>query len=173
MKFCSECGDKVSFEIPDGDNRPRYVCQSCGTIHYSNPRIITGTLPIAPDGRVLLCKRNIEPRRNYWTLPAGFMENDESTLEGALRETFEESKVSCTEGELLSVISLPQFNQVHLFYKTHMPDFTYSTTPESIEVRLFSENEIPWSQIAFKTVAKTLTYYYEGGHEVLNDVIRV
>ena len=175
MKFCSNCGHSVNIEIPDGDNRPRHVCPNCHTIHYQNPRLITGTLPIAPDGRILLCRRNIEPRKNFWTLPAGFMENEETTIEGALRETFEEAAFQPINPELISLISLPQWNQVHLFYKVKMTDFTFSVTEESNAVELFSQSSIPWGDIAFETVSMTLKHYFTcliEGFSVLNDTVR-
>ena len=128
MKFCSNCGAPVEWKIPQADNRHRHVCGNCHTVHYSNPRLITGTVPVAPDGRVLLCRRNIEPRKNYWTLPAGFMENGETTVEGALRETYEEAMVNGVNPQLLSIISLASWDQVHLFYRIDMPDFSFSTT---------------------------------------------
>ncbi|TXR53327.1 NUDIX hydrolase [Reinekea thalattae] len=171
MNFCSACGQPVIFKIPEGDNRPRYVCDHCQTIHYQNPRAITLTLPIAPDGRILLCKRNIEPQKNYWTLPGGFMENDESTLQGALRETWEEARVKADTGELFAVISVPKWHQVHLFYRIQMPDFSFAATEESSEVKLFNETEIPWSSLAFKTVECALKHYLElpkAGFSVLN-----
>lgn len=170
MKFCSQCGDKVERQIPEGDNRQRFVCPSCSTIHYQNPRMITGTLPVAPDGRILLCKRNIEPRKNYWTLPAGFMENGETTVEGALRETVEESMVQAINPSLISIISLPAWDQVHVFYRVDMPDFSFSTTPESIEVALFETKDLPWNTLAFRTVEATLKHYLSRTNEqdVLN-----
>lgn len=159
MNFCSNCGSAVRFAIPDMDNRSRYLCDHCGTIHYQNPRLITGTLPVAPDGRILLCKRAIEPRLGYWTLPAGFMENGETTVEGALRETIEEACVTGQNPSLLSIISLPEFDQVHLFYRVDMPDFAFSTTPESSAVELFEMDHIPWQEIAFRTVTATLEHF--------------
>jgi ADP-ribose pyrophosphatase YjhB (NUDIX family) len=137
--------------------------------------MITGTLPIAPDGRILLCKRNIEPQKNLWTLPAGFMENQESTVEGALRETFEESRVKAINPQLLSIISLPKWNQVHLFYRVDMPDFDFETTPESNAVELFLIEDIPWNELAFKTVEQTLKHYIgnlNNPKNVLNDHIQ-
>lgn len=160
--------------MPEDDHRPRFVCDSCHTIHYQNPRPITGTIPVAPDGRIVLCRRNIEPQKNLWTLPAGFMENGESTLEGALRETWEEATIKGTTGELLSVISLPQWDQIHLFYILTMPDYSFELTPESNEIRLFEEHEIPWSELAFKTVERTLEHYFEtlkSGHFVLSTTV--
>ena len=175
MKFCSDCGQSVVFKKPDGDHLPRYVCEHCDAIHYQNPRLITGTLPIAPDGRILLCKRNIEPQKNLWTLPAGFMENQESTVEGALRETFEESRVKAMNPRLLSIISLPEWNQVHLFYRVDMPDFNFETTPESNAIELFFIEDIPWGELAFKTVERTLKHYIANQtnpNNVLNDHIQ-
>lgn len=176
MNYCSHCGHKVVLKTPEDDHRPRYVCDHCQTIHYQNPRIITGTLPVAPDGRVLLCRRNIEPRKHFWTLPGGFMENGETTIEGALRETFEESRIKALNPQLLSVISLPNWDQVHIFYRVDMPDFQYEITPESYEIELFNEETLPWDQLAFRTVSKTLKYYFEkspGPHDVLNDHIEL
>lgn len=161
MNFCSQCGHRVRFDTPDLDNRPRFMCDQCGTVHYQNPRVITGTLPVAPDGRILLCRRAIEPRHGYWTLPAGFMENGETTVEGALRETVEESCVKGQNPELLSIVSLPDFDQVHVFYRIDMPDFSFETTPESSEVVLFHYQDIPWEEIAFLTVKVTLEHYLE------------
>lgn len=176
MNFCSECGHTVTVKTPPGDHLPRYVCERCDTIHYRNPRVITGTVPIAPDGRILLCRRNIEPRKNYWTLPAGFMENGETTVQGALRETDEESCVQGQAPKLISVISLPAFDQVHMFYQVAMPDFRFSTTPESNAVELYDPDALPWSEIAFRTVERTLRHYLELRDRpfyVLNDHIEM
>lgn len=159
MNFCSHCGQPLRFAIPDMDNRPRYLCDHCGTIHYQNPRLITGTLPVAPDGRILLCRRAIEPRLGFWTLPAGFMENGETAVEGALRETEEEARVKARNPVLLSMISLPEFDQVHVFYRVDMPDFSFDITPESSAVELFELTALPWQEIAFRTVTATLEHY--------------
>jgi ADP-ribose pyrophosphatase YjhB (NUDIX family) len=128
-------------------------------VHYQNPRVICGTLPVW-DGKVLLCKRAIEPRYGYWTLPAGFMENGETVEEGALRETHEEAMTRITAPQLLTVLSVPAINQVHMMFWGHMPEGSFATTPESLEVRLFEEPEIPWSEIAFRTVKTTLEHYF-------------
>lgn len=176
MNFCSECGSTVSLKMPEDDHRERFVCDQCHTIHYQNPRIITGTLPVAPDGRILLCKRNIEPRLNFWTLPAGFMENGETTIEGALRETYEEARVEAINPQLLSMISLPQYNQVHVFYRVDMPDYSFSTTPESNAVALYNQDEIPWDTLAFRTVEATLRHFISSALDkpaVLNSHITV
>lgn len=161
MKYCCECAHPVQYQTPDGDNRERAVCTQCGTIHYVNPRIIAGTLPVYED-KVLLCKRAIEPRKGYWTLPAGFMEQGETLEAGAVRETQEEAGIHITCGQLLSSISVPHISQVHIFFLANMnsPDHA-SRTSESLEVKLFSVNEIPWDEIAFPTVKKTLRHYLD------------
>ncbi|MEX1057810.1 MAG: NUDIX hydrolase [Natronospirillum sp.] len=163
MKYCSVCATPVEFSIPEGDNLPRYHCPACKTIHYQNPRIITCTLPIWNE-QILLCKRNIEPRWGYWTLPGGFMENGESVAEGALRETWEEARNTPTLQQLFSIVNLPQFNQVHMFYLAKMTDCNFEPTPESLEVALFDVSDIPWDQIAFRTVYHTLRHYEAQRH---------
>ncbi|MEO0444244.1 MAG: NUDIX hydrolase [Pseudomonadota bacterium] len=162
MKFCSYCGSSVSFSIPQGDNRHRYVCDNheCGAIHYQNPRIITGCLPIYEE-QILLCKRAIEPRYGYWTLPAGFMENGESTEEGAIRESWEEANATLDIEHLYTLFNLPYINQVYFFYKARLTDLKFDISEESLEVKLFTEDDIPWDQLAFPVVDKTLKYYCE------------
>ena len=164
MKFCSECAHPVSLQVPPDDNRPRYVCTHCGTIHYQNPKMVVGTIPVwESDGetRVLLCKRAIEPRYGYWTLPAGFMENEETTTEAAMRETFEEAGARVALHDLYTLLNVPQVHQVHLFYRAALLDLDYQAGTESLEVGLFSESEIPWDDIAFPTVGVTLKYFFE------------
>ena len=159
MKFCSDCGHPVKYSVPEGDNRKRAVCSQCHTIHYQNPRIIAGTLPVF-ENKILLCKRAIEPRLGYWTLPAGFMEEGESLEEGALRETFEEAGIHLTCGQLLTSISVPFIAQVHIFFHSTMtsPDHAQKTS-ESLAVKLFEFDQIPWDEIAFPTVKKTLKHF--------------
>lgn len=159
MKFCSHCGNTVSLRIPAGDDRERHVCDNCYTIHYLNPRIITGCLPIYDD-QVLLCKRAIEPRHGLWTLPAGFMENGETTEQGALRESWEEARAKIEIHGLYTLFSLPQINQVYLFYRGTLTDNNFGPGPESLEVELFSEENIPWDELAFPVVKKTLRHYF-------------
>lgn len=159
MKHCSHCGEAVTLMTPPGDDRERHVCTACETIHYSNPRIIAGCLPIHED-KVLLCRRAIKPRYDKWTLPAGFMENGETTEEGALREAWEEARASIKVDGLYTMFSLPQINQVHLFYRGQLSDLNFEAGPESLEVRLFSEDEIPWDELAFPVVGKTLKHYF-------------
>ena len=160
MNFCSECGEKVSQKIPEGDTHLRHVCDGCGTIHYLNPKLIAGSLPISGD-RVLLCKRAIEPRYGLWTLPAGFMENDETLSEGAARETREEANAEVRDLQLYTVTSVPSVDQVHVFMKGDLVDDRYSAGEESLEVELFTEEEIPWDEIAFSAVKRTLQHYFE------------
>ncbi|MCO4837788.1 MAG: NUDIX hydrolase [Oceanospirillaceae bacterium] len=160
MKYCSHCSALVNFIVPQGDNRQRYVCSSCEFIFYENPRIIAGCLATFGD-KVLLCKRAIEPRKGYWTLPAGFMENGETTQEAALRETYEEAYASPELHELFSVCNLPNYNQVHLFYRAKMISAKYASGPESLEVALYEEADIPWDDIAFGTVTQTLKRFFE------------
>jgi ADP-ribose pyrophosphatase YjhB (NUDIX family) len=161
MKFCSTCGSHIRIAIPEGDNRDRYICSDieCATIHYQNPRIITGCLPIYQD-KVLLCKRAIEPRYGLWTLPAGFMENGETTEQGAIRESWEEAHANLRVDHLYTLFNLPYINQVYFFYKAELTDTTFSSSTESLEVALFSEEDIPWEQLAFSVVKKTLQYYF-------------
>ncbi|MDC9720767.1 MAG: NUDIX hydrolase [Gammaproteobacteria bacterium] len=160
MKYCSHCSAVVRFVIPLGDNRPRHVCGSCEFIFYENPRIIAGCIPVFED-KILLCKRAIEPRLGYWTLPAGFMENGESTEQAALRETYEEAYAKPILGPLFSVCNVPRMNQVHLFYLAQMTVAEYGSGPESLAVELYDEAEIPWDDIAFGTVTQTLKRFLE------------
>ncbi|MFT5594636.1 MAG: ADP-ribose pyrophosphatase YjhB (NUDIX family) [Oceanicoccus sp.] len=161
MKYCSECAHPVTYQVPEGDNRERAVCDHCGTIHYVNPRIITGTLPVYQN-QILLCKRAIEPRKGYWTLPAGFMEKAETLEQGAVRETLEEAGINITCGQLLSSISVPHISQVHIFFLAHMESAKHAiSTSESLEVKLFRFDDIPWDEIAFPTVKKTMQFYLD------------
>ncbi len=160
MKFCSECGSPdVAWRIPDGDSVPREVCGACGAIHYRNPKVVVGCLATWED-RVLLCRRAIEPRHGLWTLPAGFMENGETLAAGAARETIEEARARVDVGELYTVISLPQISQVYVMFRSRLLDLDFGPGPESLEVRLFHEDEIPWDRIAFRTIARTLRTFF-------------
>ena len=171
MKFCSSCSNPVKQEIPLGDNRLRYVCTVCGEIHYQNPRVIAGVLPIYED-QVLLCKRSIEPRHGYWTLPAGFLENGESSVEGALRECMEESRATVVDPILYAIYDIPQINQVYMLYRGELSTPEFGPTSESSEVNLFYEKDIPWNQIAFPMVEITLDHYFEDRKTNRFDVIR-
>ncbi len=164
MNFCSSCGAKVTLRIPPGDTYPRHVCDACGTVHYRNPLLVIGTIPEWED-KVLLCRRAIEPRLGLWTLPAGFMELGETTAQAALRETMEEAQARVELGELFSMLSVPNVDQVHLFYRARLLDTDFSPGTESLEVALFSESEIPWKEIAFRTISTTLKYFYSDRKE--------
>lgn len=159
MKYCSDCGNPVSIKIPAGDSRQRHVCDHCGTIHYQNPRIIAGTLPVVGD-KVLLCRRAIEPRLGFWTLPAGFMENGETTEEAAARETIEEAEAKVDIQGLYMVFNLPHISQVYIFYRAAVVNGEFGVGVESLESRLFEEHEIPWSDLAFPTVGRALKHYF-------------
>lgn len=158
MKYCSLCSASVEWRIPDGDNRHRFVCSECHTIHYENPKIVAGTIPIYKN-QILLCRRAIEPRRGYWTLPAGFMENGESTEQGALRETWEEAHAEVDIISLFSMVTVPHIDQVHIFFLARLNQPEFSEGPESLEVKLFSVDEIPWDELAFPTVYESLKRY--------------
>jgi ADP-ribose pyrophosphatase YjhB (NUDIX family) len=162
-KFCRHCGTAVQLRLPDdGDTRERAVCPSCGMVHYDNPLNVVGTVPVwGPQGeQVLLCKRNIEPRWGKWTLPAGFMELGETTAEGAQRETDEEAGAQIALGELFTLMNVPRVGQVHLFYRAQLLSDRFNPGHETIEARLFREDEIPWDEIAFRTVRETLQHYF-------------
>jgi ADP-ribose pyrophosphatase YjhB (NUDIX family) len=160
MNFCSQCGNPVNLEIPQGDNRERHVCGHCDTIHYQNPRVIAGCIPTLED-RVLLCRRAIEPRFGLWTLPAGFMENGETTLQGALRECEEEANARIDNPALYGIFDIPHINQVYLFYRGIMSDTNFSAGIESLDVALFREHEIPWDKLAFPVMELALHYHFE------------
>lgn len=175
MKFCSECGHPVALAIPEGDNRPRHVCTQCGTIHYQNPKNVIGTIPVwEQDGQlqILLCRRAIEPRYGYWTLPAGFMENGETTGQAAARETEEEAGANIELGNLFALINVAHVHQVHMFYLARLLDLDFHPGEESLEVQLFTESAIPWDELAFPTIRKTLELFFadrvkmrEGGED--------
>ncbi len=160
ISFCSACGHVTHRIIPEGDSRLRDVCAraACALVHYENPKIVAGTLPVW-QGKILLCKRAIEPRKGYWTLPAGFMELSETCEQGAVRETWEEAAATVHVRSLLSVLDVPHASQVHLFYLADLIDGIYAAGTESLEVALFEPADIPWDEIAFKTITKTLKHY--------------
>ena len=160
MKFCSHCGATVALRIPPGDSLPRHVCASCGSIHYLNPKLVVGAIPEWED-RILLCRRAIEPRLGYWTLPAGFMENAETTAQAAARETLEEACARIEVGDIFTLINVPHISQVHIVYRARLLDLDFRAGDESLEVALFSEADIPWQDIAFRTISLTLRHYFE------------
>jgi ADP-ribose pyrophosphatase YjhB (NUDIX family) len=160
IKHCRACGTPVEYRVPSDDNRERAVCGDCGTVHYENPLNVVGTLPVWED-RVLLCKRNIEPRYGMWTLPAGFMEIGETTEAGALRETDEEAGARVELQGLYTLLNVVHVSQVHFYYRARLLDTHFNPGFETIEARLFREDEIPWEQLAFRTVRETLHRYFE------------
>lgn len=159
MKYCSQCASPVSQAIPEGDNRLRFVCNNCESIFYSNPKIVAGTLPVY-QGKVLLCKRAIEPRYGLWTLPAGFLEEGESVRDGALRETLEEACAEVEIERLFAITSVLHVDHIQMIYLATLPEPVFASSSESLEVALFDEAEIPWQQLAFPTIAKVLQQYF-------------
>ena len=161
MNYCSHCGSaQLVLKIPEGDHLARQICEDCHTIHYENPKIIAGCLPIR-ENKILLCKRAIEPRYGLWTLPAGFMENNETIEQAAARETWEEAKANIGQVSLYVVISLPHISQVYMMFRTQLCDLNYAPGIESLEVQLFSQDKIPWEKLAFPVIRKTLTHYFQ------------
>lgn len=160
MRFCSNCGAAVVQRVPPGDSLPRAVCDRCGIVHYKNPLVVVGTVP-EHEGRLLLCRRAIEPRYGYWTLPAGFLENDETVGQGAARETLEEAGARIELGAPFTLLSVPRVNQVHVFYRARLLDLDFKPGEETLEVALLDEASIPWDQVAFRTVATTLKRWFE------------
>jgi ADP-ribose pyrophosphatase YjhB (NUDIX family) len=166
---CSHCGQRVSQQIPEGDNRLRAVCSGCGSIHYENPRIVVGCVPSAGD-LVLLCRRAIEPRKGYWTMPAGFMELGETLGDAARRETWEEALARVELGQLYAVVDVVQAGQVHMFFTGTLLNTDFGPGTESLETRLFRLEDIPWDQLAFPSVHVALEQYVENrraGHQQL------
>ena len=159
MKFCSDCGGEITTKVPAGDNRERFVCDVCDAVHYTNPRIVTGCLAIW-EGRVLLCQRAINPRSGLWTLPAGFLENGETIVAGATRETMEEANAAVSNLDLYTVFSLPHISQIYLFYRAELASESFSAGFESTAVALYEESEIPWEELAFPVVRETLEHYF-------------
>ena len=159
IKYCSLCGAEVKLDYVDGDNRKRFVCTSCQTIHYTNPKVVVGALVHWGD-QVLLCKRAIEPRYGYWNLPAGYLEDGEKSEDGAAREVMEEAGAEIILQGVHVIYNLPQANQVYIHFLAELKDGIYSNGPESIETALFTEGEIPWNEMAFHTVEFALRRYF-------------
>jgi ADP-ribose pyrophosphatase YjhB (NUDIX family) len=160
ISYCPQCGKPVRARVPAGDNHLRAVCDACGHIHYENPKLVIGCVA-EWQGRVLLCRRAIEPRAGFWTLPAGFMENGESTQTAARRETQEEACALVRVGDLFALVDIPQISQVHLFYRGVLEDGQYAPGEESLETTLFLEAEIPWETLAFRSVRFCLERYFD------------
>jgi ADP-ribose pyrophosphatase YjhB (NUDIX family) len=160
MNFCSHCGQPVTQLVPESDHRLRYVCTGCGQVHYQNPKIVAGCVP-EHEGRILLCRRAIEPRRGYWTIPAGFMENGETTQDAARRESLEEALADVEIGSLLAVVHVLHADQVHVMFRARLDAPVFGAGDESLEVILCDETEIPWTDIAFRSVDFALRRYLE------------
>lgn len=161
MNYCSHCGSQdLELKIPEGDNRPRYVCPDCGTIHYSNPKMVVGCLPFFED-RILLCKRAIEPRIGFWNLPAGYLENGESVEEGARRETLEEAGIDVEIIRVHCLYSIPRINQVYCFFLARMYSPEWRIGEETLEADLFRPEEIPYEDIAFPSSVYAIRRYLE------------
>jgi len=160
MNFCSHCGQPVALTVPAGDHLPRYVCTGCGAVHYQNPKIVAGCVP-ENEGRILLCRRAIEPRRGYWTIPAGFMENGETTQDAARRESIEEAMADVEIGSLLAVVHVLHADQVHVMFRARLPKAEFGAGAESLEVVLMDEADIPWQDIAFRSVDFALRRYFD------------
>lgn len=161
MNYCSQCGQGVSLKVPLDDNRERFVCDHCETIHYQNPNNICGAI-LTSGEKILLCKRAIEPRHGFWTLPAGFMENDETVAEAAARESMEEANAQSGPLSLFGVFSMPYISQVYLMFHGELQS-DISAGVESLEVGLFTPQEIPWEELAFPVVTHSLKLYFEHG----------
>jgi len=159
MNFCSNCGARVERLVPPGDSLPRFVCASCGTIHYENPKIVVGCIP-EWEARILLCRRAIEPRHGLWTVPAGFMENGETTAQGAQRETLEEANARVDILGLYALFNIPHINQVYMLFPARLLNLDFHAGAETLEARLFDESDIPWDRLAFATVRRTLQHYF-------------
>jgi len=159
MNYCSDCGDTVKLGTPPGDDRPRYICESCGTIHYENPKVVVGCIP-EMDGKILLCRRSIEPRSGKWTLPAGYLENGETVAQGARREALEEAGARIEILAPYALYNICYVNQVYLMFRAQLIDAGIKAGNESSEVRLFLEKDIPWDEIAFTVIEKTLQQYF-------------
>lgn len=160
MNFCSQCGAPVALTVPAGDDRPRHACPSCGTIHYQNPKIVVGCIPVWKE-RILMCRRDIEPRKGYWTLPAGYLENGETTAAGARRETLEETGARVADLSPYLMVDIPHIHQVYLMFRSRLLAPEFHPTRESSEVVLMGKDDIPWDDIAFKVIEKTLRHYLE------------
>jgi ADP-ribose pyrophosphatase YjhB (NUDIX family) len=160
VNFCSHCAAPVAHRVPPGDHLPRFVCDQCGTIHYQNPKLVVGCVP-EDGGRILLCRRAIEPRRGYWTVPAGFMENDETLQQAAERESHEEALAHVEIGSLLTIVHVMHAHQVHVFFRARLAVPEFGVGPESLDSKMVTEGEVPWDDLAFPSITFTLRRYFE------------
>ena len=159
MNFCSNCGKLLTYQEPPGDDRPRYCCESCGEVHYQNPKLVVGCIPESED-KLLLCRRAIEPCYGLWTLPAGYLENGETVADGAIRETLEEAQARVDILAPYALFNICHVNQIYLMFRARLKDNRFRPGTESLEVKLFREKEIPWDKIAFRVIDATLRQYY-------------
>jgi ADP-ribose pyrophosphatase YjhB (NUDIX family) len=159
LNFCSNCGSPVVSKVPDGDHLPRFVCTGCGTVHYKNPLLVLGCVP-QWQGKILLCRRAIQPRLGFWTVPAGFMENGETMQAAAARECHEEALAQVEIGSLLAVVNVTHANQVHVMFRAQLLKAQFAPGPESLEVGLYDEAQIPWTDLAFPSGEFTLRRYF-------------
>ncbi len=160
MNFCSNCGQLLTYLKPPGDDHYRYCCESCGVIHYQNPVMVVGCIPEL-EGRILLCRRSIEPCYGKWTLPAGYLENGESVAAGAKRETFEEARARVEILSPYALYNICHVNQIYLMFRARLKDNNFRAGSESLEVNLFTEDDIPWQKIAFRVIKETLIQYFK------------
>ncbi|MEL6252972.1 MAG: NUDIX hydrolase [Bacteroidota bacterium] len=161
MNYCSNCGsERLVLKVPDGDNKPRICCENCGAIHYSNPKMVVGCLPVW-EGKILLCRRAIEPRKGFWGLPAGYLENKETVEEGALRETLEESGAEVDIVRMHAIYNIPRISQVYIFFLAAMRGPELDPGEESLEAKLFDLNEIPYDEMAFPSSSYAIKKYKE------------
>lgn len=160
MNYCSSCGERLVLRVPPGDDRPRFVCNGCETIHYSNPKMVVGSIPEA-NGKILLCRRAIEPRLGKWTLPAGYLENGETVSDCAKRESFEEALARVENLRPYALLNLPFINQVYFIFRAHLANHDYGAGSESLEVKLYRPEDIPWLELAFPVIHEVLKLYCE------------
>ena len=160
IKFCSQCGNPMTQQVPEDDDHVRAVCPSCGHIHYENPKMVVGTIPVSGD-KILMCRRNIEPRKGKWTLPAGYLENQESVQDGAVRETLEETRARVKLIGPYRMYNILYVDQIYMMFLAELMANDFGPTPESTEVCLFSEAEIPWDEIAFEVIRLTLVDFFK------------
>jgi ADP-ribose pyrophosphatase YjhB (NUDIX family) len=168
-KFCTQCGHPITRQIPQNDDHVRAVCSSCGHVHYENPKMVVGTIPVFQD-RILMCKRNIDPRKGCWTLPAGYLENEESVQQGAVRETLEETRAQVQILSPYRMFNILFVDQIYMMFIAELLSQDFGPTTESTDVRLFSQSNIPWDEIAFDVIRQTLEDYFTdrknaGDHE--------
>lgn len=160
MKFCNQCGEALTIQTPQGDDRERFVCPACATVHYLNPKIITGCIATY-ENSILLCRRAIEPRHGYWTLPAGFLEEGETLEEGAIRESYEEARADLSIEGLYAIYDIVHIGQVYMFFRANLRNLNFHPGPESLETQLFHEEDIPWRELAFPVISLVLKHFFD------------